>query len=386
MKRLPALLVLALAAAAAACRPVLDADPATADYPCLQPSDSVGNRALMPPGYYWTIDDQYAEMARTIPGGFGGMWYGTVDGRGKPGGLNFYLKDLSKATEAAAALGSSPTFALQGKYDYLQLKSCYEAMGRVDFGSLSAQIRTTDIDETQNRIALGIASLAAEADFRAALERARLPGEMFVFEAMGAICSLVGIPAVVAEVRDERGRPTAIGATVAAAGPNLAAQGEGWGDSLRIFTRGSENVGGTFTVTVTKPWYTTAVLKDVTNPEGECGIAASKRVSATISLLPGAPPVRQVVAPPFGYGFGDGNISEQLRAYVEADSGVSHEVSWVSRDPSVATVTPDGRITSACRTSTGETYVVASAVAAPAIKDSVAVTVWAADRGSGRCP
>lgn len=200
-------------------------------------------------------------------------------------------------------------------------------------------------------------------------------------------CVDVGISSVVATVRDAAGHATARGATVTILKPGVDAYGYGYGDSLRISVdMGDLNVPGPFDVSVTKPWYTSATVRDVEPPEGRCGVSGPTRISVTLALEPNAPAVRQVVVPPFGYSFGDGNIQENLFAAVEADAGVSHAVVWQSRDTAVVRITPDGLLTSVCRTSYGGAYVVASAVADTTVRDSVGVGVYAPTSGRCRAP
>ncbi len=199
-----------------------------------------------------------------------------------------------------------------------------------------------------------------------------------------AVCARPGIPSITAEIRDSRGQPTANGATVTIRNRRgYGAVAEGYGDSLRVGV--GESRGGTFDVRVTKPWYKESVVQSVKVPEDECGISKSTRVSVTLSLLPGAPSVRQVVAAPFAYGFGWGNLKAPLVAYVEADPGVSQAVVWSSRDSTVARVTPDGILTSVCRSSSDSTWVVATSAADPSQRDSVQVFV-SRDQDPARCP
>lgn len=81
---------------------------AEAEYPCLEAGPEVGNRALQDdPTYLWTIDDEYAALAREIPGGFGGLFLNVYEGRGMPNRTNIYLLDLSQATAAFEALGGT---------------------------------------------------------------------------------------------------------------------------------------------------------------------------------------------------------------------------------------------------------------------------------------
>jgi hypothetical protein len=71
---------------------------------------------------------------------------------------------------------------------------------------------------------------------------------------------------------------------------------------------------------------------------------------------------------------------------VGGGEGVSGEPGCPPRPTSVVRATPQGRLTSACRPVWGAAWVVASSVADPTVRDSVPVTVYAADPRSGRCP
>lgn len=203
-----------------------------------------------------------------------------------------------------------------------------------------------------------------------------------------AVCIGIGWIPIVAEIRDQHGRPAAIGATVRIErADGYTDQTWGFGDDpLRVGV--GEPVTGVFDVTVSKPYHDGSTVRGVeVRGDPVCGIPSEPgRPQLTVSLRDDAPPVRQVVVPPFSYAFLDGNVTSQTLAQVEADEGVSREVLWVSRDTTVARVSPDGTITSACRSTHGNTFLVASAVADPAVKDSVAVSVWRADWPSGRCP
>jgi hypothetical protein len=200
-------------------------------------------------------------------------------------------------------------------------------------------------------------------------------------------CPDIGWFAVSAEVRDESGEPAANGATV------RVTRADGFVDERRGYgphpvVPAAENVTGVFDVTVTKPHHEPASVRGVRVRGDRCGIPrrGDGHVSLRIRLLPGAPPVRQLVVPPHGIGLGDGNVTVQVTAFVEAEDGVSREAVWTSRDTSVVRATPQGRLTSACRPVWGAAWVVASSVADPTVRDSVPVTVYAADPRSGRCP
>lgn len=198
-------------------------------------------------------------------------------------------------------------------------------------------------------------------------------------------CALVPIPSVVAEVRDQAGRPAANGATLTIRKGSFVAEGLGFGKAALEVSAG-QNLPGTFTATVTKPWHRGAVVRNVEVPGGPCGPEQPARINVSIELKPDAPAVRQVVVPPFAFNLGDGNVTTAVQAFVEADSSVSQEARWSTRDSLVVRITPEGTMTSVCRDSSDSTYVVASAVADPSVKDSVRVNVSATTVGSDRCP
>jgi len=198
-------------------------------------------------------------------------------------------------------------------------------------------------------------------------------------------CPDIGIPSMVVDVRNQFGDPSAIGAELVATGGGVVLTGSGFGDSLRILTGDPFGVGGTFTVEVTKPWYEGARVEDVQVPEGPCGVEEPFPVEVVIGLLLDAPSVRQVVLPPTGYGFGDGNISVEVPAFVEAATGVSQELLWRTSDSTVVSVSQSGKITSGCLQRLDSAWVSATSVVNATVGDSVLVTVWPMNPTSGRC-
>lgn len=198
------------------------------------------------------------------------------------------------------------------------------------------------------------------------------------------MCAREGVSPIYVEIRDLQGRPNAIGAVVTIRNQEgYKASAEGFGDPLRVYVGESE--GGIFDIKVRKPWHTKATIRGVEVPEDSCGLWASKRVEVTLPLLAGAPAVRQVVAAPYGYGFGRGNMTDRLVAYVEAAPGISRQVVWRSEDTSVVEITPEGILTTQCRARSGSTLVTATSVADPTKRDSVQVSVFR-DQNPKRCP
>ncbi|HUE96852.1 MAG TPA: hypothetical protein VMN39_09340 [Longimicrobiaceae bacterium] len=170
----------------------------------------------------------------------------------------------------------------------------------------------------------------------------------------------------------------------------FVASAEGYGDLLRILVD-ANNEGGNFEVTATKPWHSPTILPRVHVPEGPCGVLETVQVEMTIELLPGAPQVRQVVAPPYDYGFG-GSVCgrpDRIAAYVVAIPEVSQEVVWISRDTTLVKITgvdtgSDGssiaEIIPVCRADSGVTHIIAMAAADTTVRDSVSVSVGGRER------
>lgn len=205
-------------------------------------------------------------------------------------------------------------------------------------------------------------------------------------ENRNVVCAMPGISSIVVEIRDANGVPNAKGATVRIQNTRgYESTAQGFGDELTV-PAGNEgrNVGGTFTVEVTKPYHQTATVSKVVVPEGPCGIEAPGRVAVTLSLLPGAPPVRQVVTPPYGYGFGYGNMTSTLPAHVEADAGVSQAVTWLSRDTTVFTISSGGALRTMCRAQYGSAWAIVRSVVDTTKRDSIVVGVFA-DNAPARC-
>lgn len=218
---------------------------------------------------------------------------------------------------------------------------------------------------------LGLAVLAATACDRD--PATRLVGN-------GINCPGIGIPSIAAEIRNARGEPAAMGSTVRTRNTKGFQGVTKAYDSLRVFVFGG---GGTLEVQVTKPWHNTVTIQGVQVIAGTCGVKTA-RVAVSVNLVQGAPPVRQVVTAPYAYSFSYGNYTDRLYAFVEADSGVSQAVNWSSRDTTVARITPEGFLTTACRKTTREAWMIAASAIDPRLRDSVSVTVEA-DQNPSRC-
>ncbi len=175
----------------AGCGDDLPFDPSL--YPCLSPADHLGNPEALPERHHWTPDDEFSYWARRIPGGFGGFFYGTMDGIGEPDKINFFLVDLEQQEEAADTLiyilqDGDRTFrnlqvsrfalnALQGEFDWLQLQSCYHALR--DGGIWDVEgVLSSDIDDSKNRLAYGVENMRTAQLVWSKVDILKVPREM----------------------------------------------------------------------------------------------------------------------------------------------------------------------------------------------------------------
>lgn len=185
------ILALGLVGLAPACAPRPEPQPP----PPPQAPTSAGREAPDPPPASprrpYTIDDRFADLARAVPGGFGGLWLqGDV--------LHVNLVDLSREAEARAALkerlrgefgpgagGQRGRVELdrivfhQGRYDYVQLTAWY---ARLPAGLGYEGVITTDIDERRNRIVVGVESAAAAERVRRRVAELGIPAEAVLVE------------------------------------------------------------------------------------------------------------------------------------------------------------------------------------------------------------
>src|SRR5688500_887448 len=91
-------------------------------------------------------------------------------------------------------------------------------------------------------------------------------------EVLGVVCARPGIASVEDRIRDQFGRPTAIGSTVTIRKRNYELTDEGWGDSLRVWVGDGSNTAGTFELVATKPWHQDVRIPKVEVPGDECGV------------------------------------------------------------------------------------------------------------------
>lgn len=339
---------------------------------------------IKPPG----TDNEYLLAVGELEPTFGGLF---LTGNT----LNIYLLNADTATQAEKdsvvrslrrvygddlpGLAGTPRF-LRGDYSMVDLYAWYSKLGAL---FEIPELTFTDLDEGRNRLAVGVVDLALEPEVQRRLTDLAIPLEAVIIEETGYVCAGPGWSSIAVEVRDQGGEPAAIGASVTLQKADYEATQIGYGDPLQIFV--GESVGGTFDVTVSKPYYEGARVEGVEVATDECGYGETVTVEVTLTLKPDAPAVRQVVVSPYGIGLG-GGYSVQEVAYVEAAEGVSRDVTWHSEDEAVATVTADGTITGVCSEAGGETLVTATSVADPSKSASLEVSVMPVSVEPSGCP
>jgi len=144
----------------------------------------------LPPATTLTIDDQWAALARQVPGGWGGF---LLDSAGRP---TVYLVHPDRRQEALAALYADgvglPLYDIrtsqvwQGRWDFAQLYDWYRYINVRAW--TVAGLYWTDIDEARNRLAYGV-DTTAKADFESLLATLDLPCDLVT-----VVVSTVGTP------------------------------------------------------------------------------------------------------------------------------------------------------------------------------------------------
>lgn len=113
--------------------------------------------SLPGPGPHATIDDRHAEIARQVPGGWGGSF--VRDGR-----MHIYLVHPELASEALPKLsalgapGGLHPAILQGRWDFAQLHDWYRYLQLR--GIWIEGVYRSDIQEAANRIEYGVTPAA----------------------------------------------------------------------------------------------------------------------------------------------------------------------------------------------------------------------------------
>ena len=145
------------------------------------------------PTTHRTPDDEWAAIARNVPGGWGGFFLEN----GEP---TIYLVDPGEQTAALAALYSLGVGApydireatvWQGRWDFGQLYDWYRYINQVAVGWPDGLV-LRDINEGQNRLVYGVLEDSLDS-FTETIESVQLPCELVVIEVMGPIIAGVGM-------------------------------------------------------------------------------------------------------------------------------------------------------------------------------------------------
>lgn len=194
-------------------------------------------------------------------------------------------------------------------------------------------------------------------------------------------CAGVGYYAVTVTVRDQLGRPQALGATVMLQDGTYQ-ETHTAEDSLSVY--GADDRGGkTYDIHVTKPYYNDVWVRGVRAPGGGCVTGHESeptniKVPIVLSLVSNAPPVRSIVLLPMYTPILDrGRSPFAFTAVVDANPGVSQAIVWsVAGDTASAGFDPaTGVLTYRCLPKSGNLTVTAAAAANPSVTATGTVAV-----------
>lgn len=144
-------------------------------------------RDSLPGGVFWsTTKERWAQLARDVPGGFGGI----VSEGGVP---VIYLVDTARHTEAVAALVAGGVLLKAGeprvrraRWDFAQLYDWYRYL-TLHFEFPGGNVVAWGIDEGQNRLYFGVLDEPARRRFERALARLHLPCFLVAVEVTGPV-------------------------------------------------------------------------------------------------------------------------------------------------------------------------------------------------------
>ena len=135
-----------------------------------------------PPPDDWLINEIWADIARQVPGGWGGVF--VVDDQ--PVHYLVYPDRQDEALAALGALGVDSPFTSRepavwkGRWDFAQLYDWYTYIDVAVGWPLGLEY--TDIDEYQNRLVYSVSDTQAVESLAAAFENANLPCELTIIQ------------------------------------------------------------------------------------------------------------------------------------------------------------------------------------------------------------
>jgi hypothetical protein len=146
-----------------------------------------------------TIDDDWADIARTTPGGFAGVIYATPDGD-----PTILLTDTTQAAAAKSALKPllaqmNPMFDVSGaairqaRWNAAQLQDWYHYLVVQPIWA-GSNVTAADIDEAANRIRINTMDSISQASFASRLEGMGLPCALVVVGISKGAVITPGVP------------------------------------------------------------------------------------------------------------------------------------------------------------------------------------------------
>jgi hypothetical protein len=182
---------------------------------------------------------------------------------------------------------------------------------------------------------------------------------------------IVQVPGIDLQVRDPFGVAQAIGTAAVVRKSDGTDAFTVVDDTLNIHS--AFNVAGTFTVTLSRPYYRDATVTNVAVTPNGCVVNTTK-VPVALELAPGAPAVRAIAV--VGGEFLDHpGAQANLIAHFDADPSVSRAVTWQVSDATLATVDANGVVTAKCSKPGGTVKVTATSVVDASITSFVNIGV-----------
>jgi hypothetical protein len=175
----------------------------------------------------------------------------------------------------------------------------------------------------------------------------------------------VGPPGIELSIRNQFGQAEATGVVVKVLDAKRTPGGWLQTDSLTLTV--NDILAGTYTVELSKPFYRDTTISSLVVLEGPCpGWVQTTNKTVVLQLAAGAPPVRSVAV--YGTDFlATPGSQARLVAAVDADPGLSRDVTWRLADTTMARIDQTGLVTSKCSTRGGVDSVTATSVADPGV-------------------
>jgi hypothetical protein len=195
------------------------------------------------------------------------------------------------------------------------------------------------------------------------------PGVCMTMSAPG---TLIAVPGIDLQVRDQYGQGQAFGTTALV---RRSDTGEvlnvAINDTLHIYS--AWDLTGDFTVSLTRPYYQDVTISKVTVTPNGCLVNTTK-VPVTLQLVPGAPALRAVAVAGAQY-IAAPHQQVQLLAHFDADPGVSRAATWQVNDTTLATIDANGLVTAKCPNPGGTLKVTVTSVATPTVSADASMSV-----------